>query len=95
MPRLKLFKLAIARVTPFFLFALACSLSVVAPFPTPYSPLPTFAQTTDARKAEARRLMQQGIQQHQTSQFQAALNSWQQALQIYRELKNRGCVAKT
>jgi tetratricopeptide (TPR) repeat protein len=30
-----------------------------------------------------------GIQQHQTSQFPAALNSWQQALQIYRALKNR------
>src|SRR5919199_5584091 len=55
------------------------------------------AQTPDARKAEgeaalkeqADRLFQQGIQQYQTSQFEAALQSWQQALKIYREIKNR------
>jgi CHAT domain-containing protein len=33
--------------------------------------------------------MQQGMQQSQTGQFPAALNSWQQALQIYRTIKNR------
>ncbi|MEG4149557.1 tetratricopeptide repeat protein [Microcoleus sp. Pol12B5] len=33
--------------------------------------------------------MQQGLQQFQTGQFPAALNSWQQALQIYRAIKNR------
>jgi len=33
--------------------------------------------------------MQQGLQQYKTDQFPAALNSWQQALQIYRALKNR------
>src|SRR5919199_6503972 len=47
------------------------------------------AQTPDARKAEADRLFQQGIQQYQTSQFEAALQSWQQALTIYREIKDR------
>nr|WP_313933794.1 tetratricopeptide repeat protein [Calothrix sp. FACHB-168] len=47
------------------------------------------AQTTDARKAEADRLFQQGIKQFQTSQFTAALQSWQQALFIYREIKDR------
>jgi hypothetical protein len=31
---------------------------------------------TDRRKAEADRLLQQGIQQYQTSQFEAALQSW-------------------
>jgi CHAT domain-containing protein len=46
------------------------------------------AQTPDARKAEADRLLQQGIQQAQTSQFEAALQSWQQALIIYREIKD-------
>ncbi|MEG4026482.1 CHAT domain-containing protein [Microcoleus sp. S13C4] len=40
-------------------------------------------------KTQADRLMQQGLQQYQTRQFPAALNSWQQALQIYRALKNR------
>src|ERR687886_107694 len=47
------------------------------------------AQTPDARKAEADRLFQQGIEQYQTSQFEAALQSWQQALTIYREIKDR------
>ena len=47
------------------------------------------AQTPDARKAEADRLLQQGIQQFRTSQFEAALQSWQQALTIYREIKAR------
>ncbi len=47
------------------------------------------AQTADARKAEADRLLNQGIKQFQTSQFKAALQSWQQALQIYREIKDR------
>ena len=43
----------------------------------------------DPRKAEGDRLLQQGIQQHQTSQFEAALQSWQQALLLYRKIKNR------
>jgi tetratricopeptide (TPR) repeat protein len=47
------------------------------------------AQTLDARKLEAERLFQQGNQQYQTSQFEAALQSWQQALIIYREIKDR------
>ncbi|GJD19276.1 hypothetical protein RIVM261_042320 [Rivularia sp. IAM M-261] len=40
------------------------------------------------RKAEADRFFNQGIQQFQTSQFEAGLRSWQQALQIYREIKD-------
>jgi CHAT domain-containing protein/Flp pilus assembly protein TadD len=46
------------------------------------------AQSLDARKAEAKRLNQQGIQQFQTGQFEAALQSWQQALTICREIKD-------
>ncbi|MEG4337450.1 CHAT domain-containing protein [Microcoleus sp. D3_18_C2] len=56
---------------------------------TPDSLFGAIAQTTDARQLEADRLIQQGLQQFQTSQSPAALNSWQQALQIYRALKNR------
>lgn len=57
----------------------------------PLSPggLRVLAQTPDAQKAEADRLLQQGIEQFQTSQFDAALQSCQQALKIYREIKNR------
>ncbi|MBD2319762.1 CHAT domain-containing protein [Phormidium tenue] len=47
------------------------------------------AQTTQDRKAEADRLLQQGNQQYQISQFEAAFQSWQQALIIYREIKDR------
>jgi tetratricopeptide (TPR) repeat protein len=47
------------------------------------------AQTPDARKPEADQLLQHGIQQAQTGQVEAALQSWQQALIIYREIKDR------
>ena len=47
------------------------------------------AQTQAQREAEADRLLKQGIQQYDISQVQAALQSWQQALIIYREIKDR------
>jgi tetratricopeptide (TPR) repeat protein len=47
------------------------------------------AQTGNQRKTEADRLLQQGFQQAQNSQFTPALQSWRQALQIYREIKDR------
>src|SRR5919202_565181 len=58
-------------------------------FSAPLTASQVLAQTPDARKAEADRLFQQGIEQYQTSQFEAALQSWQQALAIYREIKDR------
>ncbi|MBD2203458.1 CHAT domain-containing protein [Calothrix sp. FACHB-1219] len=51
--------------------------------------LRVLAQTSTDRKAEADRLLQQGIKQYQISQFEAALQSWQQALIIYRQIKDR------
>ncbi|NEO88206.1 MAG: CHAT domain-containing protein [Spirulina sp. SIO3F2] len=47
------------------------------------------AQTVEAQQAEATRLFQQGVQQFQTSQFNAALQSWEQALALFRALGNR------
>jgi CHAT domain-containing protein/uncharacterized protein HemY len=47
------------------------------------------AQNTDAREAEADRLLQQGIQQYETGRFSEALQFLEKALQIYREIKNR------
>ncbi len=41
------------------------------------------------RASEAERLFQKGIQQYQISQFITALQSYQQALSIYREIKDR------
>ena len=46
-------------------------------------------QTIQDRKAEADKLFNQGNQQFQISQFEAAFQSWQQALAIYREIKDR------
>ena len=46
-------------------------------------------QTMNTRKAEADRLLEQGNQQHNTRQFQAALEFFQQALRIYREIGDR------
>jgi CHAT domain-containing protein/Tfp pilus assembly protein PilF len=50
---------------------------------------PVLAQIPDARNAEAERLLYQGAYLSSTSQFEAALQSWQQALIIYREIKDR------
>ncbi|MCU0540678.1 MAG: CHAT domain-containing protein [Oscillatoriaceae cyanobacterium Prado104] len=51
--------------------------------------VPVVAQAIEVSEAEGDRLLQQGNQQYQTGQVPAALNSWQQALEIYRALKNR------
>ncbi|MDF5716797.1 MAG: CHAT domain-containing protein [Rhizonema sp. NSF051] len=68
---------------------LLTGLQSVWPNPLTFGKPAVVAQTPDARKAEADRLLQQGIEQYQTSQFEAALKSWSQALIIYREIKNR------
>jgi len=47
------------------------------------------AQTSQDRKAEADRLLQQGIQQYQRNEYQAALDSWEQALLLYRAMQDR------
>ncbi|MEG3954755.1 CHAT domain-containing tetratricopeptide repeat protein [Microcoleus sp. herbarium2] len=86
---LTLFKSSNRKVRSGFLFPLAFCLLSVGFYIAPYFSLPASAQAIDARKTEADRLIQQGLQQYRTSQFPAALNSWQQALQIYRTLKNR------
>ncbi|MEG4505594.1 CHAT domain-containing protein [Microcoleus sp. F6_B4] len=86
---LKLLKSSDRKVRSGFLFPLAfCVLSVAFYIPV-HSPLPVSAQATDASEAEGDRLFQQGFQQYLNGQFPAALNSLQQALQIYRALKSR------
>lgn len=61
----------------------------IANLPPLFQVSQVLAQTPKDRKAEADQLLQQGIEQFQTSQFEAALQSWQQALIIYREIKDR------
>jgi CHAT domain-containing protein len=55
----------------------------------PLAPAQLLAQTANPRKAQADKLQKQGIEQFKTSQFTAALQSWEQALKIYREIKDR------
>ena len=47
------------------------------------------AETKDSRKQEADRLIGQGNKQLNTSQFKAALSSYQQALKIYQSIGDR------
>jgi CHAT domain-containing protein/tetratricopeptide (TPR) repeat protein len=52
---------------------------------------PALAQAppNQPQQAEADRLREQGIQQYELSQFRDALQSWQTALEIYREIGDR------
>ncbi|PSB13657.1 Fis family transcriptional regulator, partial [filamentous cyanobacterium Phorm 46] len=86
---LTLFKSSNRKVRSGFLFPLAFCLLSVAFYIPPHFSLPVVAQASKVSEAEGDRLIQQGLQQYQTRQFPAAVNSWQQALQIYRALKNR------
>ncbi|HBK66171.1 MAG TPA: hypothetical protein DD000_22450, partial [Cyanobacteria bacterium UBA11166] len=47
------------------------------------------AQTPEELKAQADELFEQGNQQYQISQFEAALQSWQEALIIYQKINDR------
>ncbi|HAX79740.1 MAG TPA: Fis family transcriptional regulator [Cyanobacteria bacterium UBA11372] len=61
-----------------------------------HSSLPqVLAQTQSERKAQADRLFQQGLEQAGNNQFQAAIESFQQALKIYREIGDRQSEANT
>ena len=51
------------------------------------------AQSVSDRKAEADRLVEQGIKQYRASQLKQALQFWEQSLAIYREIGNREGIA--
>ncbi|MBW4671294.1 MAG: CHAT domain-containing protein [Cyanomargarita calcarea GSE-NOS-MK-12-04C] len=61
----------------------------IANLPPLFQGSQVLAQSPADRKAEADRLFVQGIEQANTIQFRAALQSWQQALKIYQEIKDR------
>ncbi len=65
------------------------STSLGSRLPMVFAASRVLAQTVDARRDEADRLLDQGIEQFQTSQFTAALQSWEQALKIYQEIQDR------
>jgi CHAT domain-containing protein len=81
---------------PYRKISLIASISLILTVLQPVVNLPilfqisqVLAQTPADRKAEAERLYQQGDQQIQTSQYKEALQSFQQALTIYRKIKDR------
>ena len=57
--------------------------------------LPVAAQTNSDRKAEADRLLNQGNQLYIVSKYREASTAWEQALQIYREIKDRNGEGKS
>ncbi|MEH2077602.1 MAG: CHAT domain-containing tetratricopeptide repeat protein [Nostoc sp.] len=61
----------------------------IANLPPLFQASQVLAQTPVDRKAEADRLLLQGIEQLKIGQLEAALQSWQQALKIYQEIKDR------
>ncbi|BAZ40686.1 TPR repeat-containing protein [Calothrix sp. NIES-4101] len=73
-----------------FIFLLAvfstlfnCNLPILSNTPK------VLAQTIDARKNQADQLLEQGIDQFQRGNLKAALLSYEKALQIYRQIKDR------
>jgi len=73
------------------LFTLVATLSgaAVPNLPVAFTASRVLAQTVDEREAQADRLLDQGIEQLNTSQYETAIQSLQQALVIYREIKDR------
>jgi len=56
---------------------------------------PALAQSVKDRKAEADRFLQQGLQEFNANQFSEAVQSWERALEIYREIGDRSNEGRT
>ncbi|AUT00316.1 Fis family transcriptional regulator [Nostoc sp. CENA543] len=69
-------------------YIMAICLPLTINLPKPLEMLQVLAQTPNSRKEAAEKLLQQGREQYQASQFDAALQSWQQALVIYQEIRD-------
>jgi CHAT domain-containing protein len=84
-PRLKPVSFALTQ----FSVGIATLLLSFAPLPLILSPTQVVqAQTIQERQAEAERLIKQGNRQRRAREFTSALESYQQALKIYQELKD-------
>ena len=82
-------------LTPFFLFFLSFTGIILIPAIYLLLTPPTLAQAQSEQQVEADRLLQQGNQQFQVSQYREALQSWQKALDIFQQIGDRGGVAKS
>ncbi|KAM3113341.1 CHAT domain-containing protein [Phormidesmis sp. 146-33] len=74
---------------PRFFFPLALCLLSVAFYIPPHAPRLAIAQTIDSQRVEANQLYDRGRQQQQSHQYQAAIQSYNQALAIYRAIRSR------
>lgn len=86
------FKISYFRVKGCLSFALTVllvttSTTLIAAPVTPLRPQ-SLSQPQDSSQALANYLLQEGIEQYQAGQREAAIQSWQQALTIYRELRD-------
>jgi CHAT domain-containing protein/lipopolysaccharide biosynthesis regulator YciM len=54
-----------------------------------YSAPPVSVPVPESRQAQADQLFQQGIEQYRANQTEAAIHSWQQALELYQQLQDR------
>jgi tetratricopeptide (TPR) repeat protein len=75
-----------------FLLLICCTLLIVVSQPTTLNSKvlgksAVVAQTTDARRQEADKLLDKGVQLAQNAQYDAAFEAWRQALIIYQEIK--------
>ena len=70
-------------------FATATLFSLTAPLFLSALSLPAVAQTTQDRKAEAEKLLQLGIQQYQQGKSQAALETFEKAISLFRQFGDR------
>ncbi len=70
-------------------FATATLLCLTAPLALSARSLPAVAQATQDRKAEAEKLLKVGVQYYQQSQFRAALETFQKALVLFRQINDR------
>ncbi|MGB3759482.1 MAG: tetratricopeptide repeat protein [Rivularia sp. (in: cyanobacteria)] len=65
------------------------STPVISSLEVPFGGLTAWGQTNESKKAEADKLFEKALEQAKANQLQAALRLWQQALKIYREIKDR------
>jgi len=82
------------RLRSLSLFTLA-SLSFVLPLYLTLGALPMAAQSPDSRRTQADQLLKQGNEQLTANQPEAALQTLQAALKLYRDLKDRAAEGQT
>jgi outer membrane protein assembly factor BamD (BamD/ComL family) len=77
----------VSKIKTIYVVLLIAIAAPVAIIPTSGDATQISSQAPYARKAKASRLFKQGINQYQSNQYRAALQSWAQAISIYHQSK--------